>query len=311
MDFGTNATNPADNRVDHLSPTCLSEDVGPIGKACRIRPHHLVGIGEDLALLDRATKATGWKPVDCIPDFGTWFDSHPTFDGFWLIAAFQAKRLEIALHEILRGILHESWSCGVEAKSPDPVSRESHWDFMTERESFTERGARHPGAGHPGVEALGDLVYDLEQKRRSYTNELPPRFSTMAETYPELPDFDPEKALRDSTVPEGTSFGWDGPLPSFRKRYEKEKADREKRIRDSAQEMVGKMSDYDKIMGEEPILTYYGDMRGGSDAILWKEPDVMPLFQSLRSVDMREWWNQALEMRKGRDVEQTPEAVGG
>ena len=49
LDFGTNPTDPVDNRVDHLSPTCLSEDVGPIGKACRIRPHRLVGIGEDLA----------------------------------------------------------------------------------------------------------------------------------------------------------------------------------------------------------------------------------------------------------------------
>ena len=263
-----------------------------------------------IALLTRASKTTGWKPKNDVPDdFSAFFDAHPTYDGFALILLWKAKRLEIALHEILRGILHESWSCEVEAKSPDPVSRESHWDFMTERESFTERGARHPGAGHPGVEALGDLVYDLEQKRRSYTNELPPRFSTMAKTYPELPDFDPEKALRDSTVPEGTSFGWDGGLPSFRKRFEKEKTDREKRIRDSAPEAVGKLSDYDKILGEEPILKYYGDMRAVSEAILWKEPDLMPLFQPLRSTDYREWWNLALEMKKGEGMEQEPEAI--
>ena len=63
--------------------------------------------------------------------------------------------------------------------------------------------------GHPGVEAPGT----------SFTTSI------------------------NSTVPEGTSFEWDGSLPSFRKRYEKEKADREKQIRDSALEMVGKMSD--------------------------------------------------------------------
>ena len=62
-------------------------------------------------------------------------------------------------------------------------------------------------------------------------------------------------------------------------------------------------------MGEEPILKYYGDMRAVSDAILWKEPDLMPLFQPLRSVDMKEWWNQVLEMRRGDGMDQGPEAI--
>ena len=262
-----------------------------------------------IALLTRASKTTGWKPKNAVPDdFSAFFDAHPTYDGFALILLWKAKRLEIALHEILRGILHESWSCEVEAKSPDPVERESHWDFMTERESFVPRGARDPGDGHPGVEVLGDLVYDLEQKRRSYTNELPPRFSTMAKTYPDLPDFDLDKALRESTVPDGTSFGWDGGLSSFRKRYEKEKTEREKRIRDSSPEAVGKLSDYDKIMGEEPILKYYGGMEGVSQAF-WNEKDLLPLFQPLRSVDMKGWWALALEMRRGEGMEQEPEAI--
>ena len=62
-------------------------------------------------------------------------------------------------------------------------------------------------------------------------------------------------------------------------------------------------------MGEEPILKYYGNMRAVSDAILWKEPDLMPLFQPLRSVDMKEWWNQVLEMRRGDGMDQGPEAI--
>jgi hypothetical protein len=261
-----------------------------------------------IALLSRATQTTGWKPKNAVPtDFSTFFDAHPTYDGFGLIVLWKAKRLETALHEVLRGILHESWSCEVEPASPDPVSRESHWDFMTETESFTERGARSPGAGHPGVDPLGDIVYDLEQKRRSYTNELPPRFSTMAKTVPELPDFDLDKAFRHSTVPEARAvmehFGWGGGLSVFRKRFEKEKTDREKRVKDSAPEAVGKLSDYDKIMGEEPILKYYGGMEGVSQAF-WNEKDLLPLFQSLRSVDMKEWWTRALEMKRGEGMEQ-------
>ena len=263
-----------------------------------------------IALLSRAVEATGWKPKNTVPDsFSAFFDAHPTYDGFALILLWKAKRLETALHEILRGILHEAWSCDVEPKSPDPVSRESHWDFMTETESFTERGSRSPGAGHPGVEALGNMVYDLEQKRRAYTNELPPRFSNMAKTYPDLPDFDLDEAFRKSTVREARSvmehFGWGGGLSSFRKRYEKEKTDREKLVKDSAPQAVGKLEDYDKIMGEEPVLKYYGGMEGVAQAF-WNEKDLLPLFQPLRSVDMKEWWTRALEMKRGEGMEQAP-----
>ena len=260
-----------------------------------------------LALLDRATKATGWKPVDRIPDFGTWFDSHPTFDGFWLIAAFQAKRLETALHELARGILHEAWSCPVEPQSPDPVSRELHWDFMTEKESFTERGARNPGAGHPGVEKLGDAVYDLELKRRAMTSELPPKFSNMARTYPDLPDLDISEIAGASTLPrEATAetMGWGGGLVSFRKKVEQERKQGEPEKSNSSRDEV--MKGFEKYLGEEPVLKHYGDMRAVSDAILWKEPELMPLFQPLRSTDYREWWSLALEMRKGREVEMVP-----
>uniref|UniRef100_UPI000AE2093A hypothetical protein n=1 Tax=Leptospirillum ferriphilum TaxID=178606 RepID=UPI000AE2093A len=261
-----------------------------------------------LALLDRATKATGWKSVGRIPDFGTWFDSHPTFDGFWLIVSFQAKRLETALHELARGILHEAWSCPVEPRSPEPVSRESHWDFMTERESFTERGARNPGAGHPGVEKLGDAVYDLELKRRSMTSELPPKFSTMARTYPNLPDFDVGEIARASTLPREVTaefLGWGGGLVAFRKKVEQERKQGE-RDQKTTPATKQALEAFDKVLGEEPVLKHYGDMRAVSDAILWKEPDLMPLFQPFRSTDYREWWNRALEMRKGREAEQAP-----
>ena len=96
---------------------------------------------------------------------------------------------------------------------------------------------------------------------------------------------------------------------AFRKKVEQERKRLEPEKSHSSRDEVVK--GFEKYLGEEPVLKHYGDMRAVSDVILWKESDLLPLFQPLRSTDYREWWNLALEMRRGERMEQTPKVVGG
>lgn len=240
-----------------------------------------------IELLDRLRERTGFEPKNSVPrDFASFASEHPTFDGFWLTVLWKAGRLETALHEILRGMLDEAWSCPVEPESPEPMTRETKWDFMTERESFTERGARNPGKGHPSVEALGNLVFDRETERRSMTSEDPPKWRTMARTYPRLPDFDAGQALRESAVPAGKDLGFRGGLYRFARWFEKAKTDKEfKRVDVSLYEKGESTSKgYDE---KDANVKYYGGIEELFAAV---RKDFFPVLQPLRVADLSLWW---------------------
>ena len=267
------------------------------------------GLSEDaaLAILSKASNEAGWRPRRSVPiprDFGKFFEAHPTWDGFALILLWKAQRLEAALHEIDRGLLHEAWSCPTPSEAPDPVEseREATWDWLTEKETATiiRRGSRFPGRGHPAVDKLGLRVREEEVVRRATTEELPPEFSNIAPTFVELPPFEIDQILTDSRILDRQALRNQWSKTALNQRV------REVLDRAALEKKVTRQSEMYPYMNEPAILKHYGGKAEVAQAI-FEEKDVLPMFQLLRTVDMGDWWKKALEMKGSSGTGLTPE----
>jgi len=267
------------------------------------------GLSEDaaLAILSKASNEARWRPRRSVPiprDFGKFFEAHPTWDGFALILLWKAQRLEAALHEIDRGLLHEAWSCPTPSEAPDPVEseREATWDWLTEKETATiiRRGSRFPGRGHPAVDKLGLRVREEEVVRRATTEELPPEFSNIAPTFVELPPFEIDQILTDSRILDRQALRNQWSKTALNQRV------REVLDRAALEKKVTRQSEMYPYMNEPAILKHYGGKAEVAQAI-FEEKDVLPMFQLLRTVDMGDWWKKALEMKGSSGTGLTPE----
>lgn len=278
------------------------------------------GLSEDaaLAILSKASNEAGWRPRRSVPiprDFGKFFEAHPTWDGFALILLWKAQRLEAALHEIDRGLLHEAWSCPTPSEAPDPVEseREATWDWLTEKETATiiRRGSRFPGRGHPAVDKLGLRVREEEVVRRATTEELPPEFSNIAPTFVELPPFEIDQILTDSRIldRQALRISWEKQVVS---QQIKEIGNQAVAMENFLQTNKGAGGEnlnalnFNLLMEEPPIFQIYGGKPETVQAI-FEEKDVLPMFQLLRTVDMGDWWKKALEMQGSSGTGLTPE----
>jgi hypothetical protein len=256
-----------------------------------------VNLSEEAAilLLDRLRARTGFESKMSMPrNFETFAWDHPTHDGFWLIVLWKASRLETALHEILRGMLSEAWSCPARSEPPEPKRDEIRrdWDFEACREGeerLVPRGSENPGRGHPGIEPLGKKVYERELIRLACTSSGPVTWSTMGSLLRDLPeesDLDTEDWRFLSTAPGSGPLG-SGGLFRFRRTFENQKKNPElptvsKLLKNHG--VAGIKGNHEQL---SIVEKFYGGQNRAKFAVL---REFFPILQPLRVTDMAKWW---------------------